>query len=89
MLLLRRNHQAFGRGTLRFLYPGNRRVMAYLREFDGDTILCVANLSRTPQAVELDLADYEGWVPVELSGPSPFPPIGKLNYLLTLPPYGF
>ena len=89
MLSLRRYHQAFGRGTLRFLYPGNRRVMAYLREFDGDTILCVANLSRTPQAVELDLADYEGWVPVELSGPSPFPPIGKLNYLLTLPPYGF
>ncbi len=89
MLSLRRNHQAFGRGSLRFLYPGNRRVMAYLREFDGDTILCVANLSRTPQAVELDLADYEGWVPVELSGPSPFPPIGKLNYLLTLPPYGF
>ncbi len=89
MLSLRRNHQAFGRGSLRFMYPGNRRVMAYLREFDGDTILCVANLSRTPQAVELDLADYEGWVPVELSGPSPFPPIGKLNYLLTLPPYGF
>ncbi len=89
MLSLRRNHQAFGRGSLRFLYPGNRRVMAYLREFDGDTILCVANLARTPQAVELDLADYEGCVPVELSGPSPFPPIGKLNYLLTLPPYGF
>ena len=89
MLSLRRNHQAFGRGTLRFLYPGNRRVMAYLREFDGDTILCVANLARTPQAVELDLAEYEGCVPVELSGPSPFPPVGKLNYLLTLPPYGF
>ena len=89
MLSLRRNHQAFGRGTLRFLYPGNRRVMAYLREYDGDTILCVANLARTPQAVELDLAEYEGCVPVELSGPSPFPPVGKLTYLLTLPPYGF
>ena len=63
--------------------------MAYLREFDGDTILCVANLARSPQAVEVELADYEGWVPVELSGPSPFPPIGKLPYLLTLPPYGF
>ena len=89
MLLLRRNHQAFGRGTQRFLYPGNRRVLAYLREYDGDTILCVANLSRTPQAVELDLAAYEGRVPVELSGPTAFPPIGKLTYLLTLPPYGF
>ncbi|MCW6506606.1 maltose alpha-D-glucosyltransferase [Lichenifustis flavocetrariae] len=89
MLLLRRNHQAFGRGTQRFLYPGNRRVLAYLREYEGETILCVANLSRTPQAVELDLADFEGRVPVELSGPSAFPPIGKLTYLLTLPPYGF
>ncbi len=48
MLSLRRNHQAFGRGTLKFLYPGNRRVMAYLREFDGDTILCVANLVPHP-----------------------------------------
>ena len=89
MLLLRRNHRAFGRGTQTFLYPGNRRILAYLREFDGETILCVANLARTPEAVELDLAAFEGRVPVELSGPSTFPPIGKLNYLLTLPPYGF
>ena len=89
MLLLRRNHQAFGRGTLRFIYPGNRRVLAYLREFDGETILCVANLARTPEAVELDLSAFEGRVPVELTGPSTFPPVGKLNYLLTLPPYGF
>ena len=69
MLLLRRNHKAFGRGTLTFLYPGNRRVLAYLREFDGETILCVANLARTPEAVELDLSAFEGRVPVELSGP--------------------
>ena len=89
MLSLRRNHRAFGRGTLRFLYPGNRRVLAYLREYEGDVILCVANLSRTPQAVELDLSDFEGRVPVELTGPSPFPPIGRMTYLLTLPPYGF
>ncbi len=89
MLLLRRNHQAFGRGTQRFLYPGNRRVLAYLREYEDKTILCVANLSRTPQAVELDLSAFAGQVPVELTGPSPFPPIGRLPYLLTLPPYGF
>jgi maltose alpha-D-glucosyltransferase / alpha-amylase len=89
MLLLRRNHQAFGRGTLRFLYPGNRRILAYLREHEGATILCVANLSRTPQAVELDLSEFAGRVPVEMTGPSPFPPIGQLTYLLTLPPYGF
>ena len=89
LLLLRRNHQAFGRGTLRFIYPRNRRILAYFRELGDKTILCVANLSRTPQAVDLDLSAYAGRVPVEITGPSPFPPIGTLNYLLTLPPYGF
>jgi len=89
MLALRNRHPAFGRGSLRFLTPGNRKILAYLREHDGETILCVANLSRLPQAVELDLAQFSGRVPIELSGMSPFPPIGQLTYLLTLPPYGF
>jgi maltose alpha-D-glucosyltransferase/alpha-amylase len=89
MLLLRRNHQAFGRGALKFLYPANRRVLAYLREYEGASILCVANLARTPQAVELDLSAFAGRVPVEMTGPSPFPPIGSNAHLLTLPPYGF
>jgi maltose alpha-D-glucosyltransferase/alpha-amylase len=89
MLALRRRHAAFGRGTLRFLTPSNRRILAYLREFDGEVLLCVANLSRLPQAVELDLTRFEGRIPVELTGMSPFPPIGQLTYLLTLPPYGF
>ncbi len=89
MLALRGRHGAFGRGTLRFLTPSNRRILAYLREFADETILCVANLSRLPQAVELDLSAFEGRVPVELTGMSPFPPIGQLTYLLTLPPYGF
>lgn len=89
MLALRNKHMAFGRGSLRFLSPGNRKILAYLREYDGETILCVANLSRLPQAVELDLAQFAGRVPIELTGMSPFPPIGQLTYLLTLPPYGF
>ncbi|WP_225765482.1 maltose alpha-D-glucosyltransferase [Inquilinus sp. Marseille-Q2685] len=89
MLALRRRHRAFGRGTLRFLYPGNRKILAYLRSYEDETILCVANLSRAPQAVELDLADFEGRSPVELTGDTVFPPIGQLTYLLTLPPYGF
>jgi maltose alpha-D-glucosyltransferase/alpha-amylase len=89
MLALRRRHRAFGRGTLRFLYPGNRKILAYLRSFEDETILCVANLSRAPQAVELDLADFEGRSPVEMTGDTVFPPIGQLTYLLTLPPYGF
>ena len=93
MLAVRRAHQAFGRGSQRFLRPANRKILAYLREHVGDhgdeTILCVANLGRTPQAVELDLAEFEGRTPVELSGGTAFPKLGQLPYLLTLPPYGF
>ncbi len=94
MLTVRKTHQAFGRGSQRFLYPGNRKVLAYLREYndeDGidETILCVSNLSRAAQAVELDLAEFAGRVPVDIVGGSAFPPVGQLTYLLTLPPYGF
>ncbi len=88
-LAVRRRHDAFGRGTLRFLYPGNRKVLAFLREYKDETLLCVANVARSPQAVELDLSEFSGRVPVELNGGSLFPPIGQLTYLLTLPPYGF
>lgn len=89
MLALRGRHPAFGRGSLRFLAPGNRKILAYLREYKGETILCVANLSRLPQAVELDLSEFQGRIPIELTGMSPFPPIGQLTYLLTLPPFSF
>jgi maltose alpha-D-glucosyltransferase/alpha-amylase len=82
-------HHALGQGALRFLYPGNRKVLAYLREHENDIVLCVANLSRSAQAVELDLSRFKGRVPVELLGRSAFPPIGELPYLLTLPSYGF
>jgi maltose alpha-D-glucosyltransferase/alpha-amylase len=88
-LAVRRRHSAFGRGTMRFLYPGNRKVLAFLREHEDETILCVANVAQSPQAVELDLSEFNGRVPVELTGGSLFPPIGQLTYLLTLPPYGF
>jgi maltose alpha-D-glucosyltransferase/alpha-amylase len=86
---VRQAHRAFGRGTLEFLYPGNRKVFAYLRRYENEHILCVANLSRAPQPVELNLSDFEGRVPIELIGRSPFPPIGKLPYFVTLPAYGF
>jgi maltose alpha-D-glucosyltransferase/alpha-amylase len=88
-ITIRQTQRAFGRGTLQFLYPGNRKILAYLREHEGTSILCVFNLARSPQAVELDLSRYKGRVPVELGGRSLFPPVGDLNYLLTLPGYGF
>jgi maltose alpha-D-glucosyltransferase/alpha-amylase len=89
MLAVRKRTRAFGRGTMRLLYPGNRKVLAYLREHEGDVVLCVFNLSRAAQAVELDLAELAGRVPVEMLGGTPFPPVGALPYVLTLPPYGF
>ncbi len=88
MLAVRKQHPAFGRGVFKLLYPKNRKILAYLREHEGETVLCTANLSRTPQAVELDLSEYQGRTPIELTGNSVFPPIGKLTYLLTLPPFG-
>ncbi len=88
-IAIRRQYKVFGRGGYRLLYPKNRKILAYLREYEDTAVLCVANLSRTPQAVELDLSEFQGRVPVELDGHSQFPPIGQLTYLLTLPPYGF
>ncbi|MEP7312684.1 MAG: maltose alpha-D-glucosyltransferase [Pseudomonadota bacterium] len=89
MLSIRKDSHAFGRGTMRFIRPGNRKVLVYLREHDEDVILCVANLARSAQPVELDLAKFKGRVPVELLGRTSFPPIGDLPYLLTLPGYAF
>jgi maltose alpha-D-glucosyltransferase/alpha-amylase len=88
LIATRNRHKAFGRGTLTFLEPGNRKILAFLREHEGEAILCVANLSRVPQAVELDLSRFEKRVPVELFGQESFPPIGKLPYFITLPGHG-
>ena len=89
ILAVRKGFTAFGRGALTFLRPANRKILAYLREHGDQIILCVANLARSAQPVELDLARYKGRVPIELMGRTPFPPIGELPYLLTLPGHGF
>ncbi|WP_397473662.1 maltose alpha-D-glucosyltransferase [Pusillimonas sp.] len=89
MLAKRQQKKAFGRGGQRFLFPGNRKILAYLREYEDEVLLCVANLSDASQPVELDLAQMAGRVPVELLGGTPFPDITESPYMLTLPPYGF
>src|SRR5690606_14597982 len=76
MFAVRKQHESFGRGDFTMLYPGNRRILAYVRSHGDEVILCVANLSRSAQAVELDLSAWRGHVPVELVSRSPFPPIG-------------
>ncbi|MGE5516331.1 MAG: maltose alpha-D-glucosyltransferase [Bacteroidota bacterium] len=89
MIAVRRGRKCFGRGSLKFLYPSNRKILAFLRATEDETVLCVCNLSRAAQGVELNLAAFRGRVPVELTGQSAFPPIGELPYFLTLPGYGF
>jgi maltose alpha-D-glucosyltransferase/alpha-amylase len=89
MIALRRERAAFGRGSLELVAASNRRVLAYIRRHDGDAILCVANLARTSQPCELDLAPFRGRVLVELMGGAIFPAIGERPYVVTLAPYGF
>ena len=89
MLVVRRSQKSLSRGSLRFLYPNNRKVLAYLRELEDETILCVVNVSNAPQAVELEMEDFNGYGLTELTAGSKFPRIGELPYLLTLPAYGF
>ena len=85
----RKRFKAFGRGTLEFLRPSNRKVLAFYRRYQEETILVVANLSRFSQHVELDLADAKGTTPVEIFGRSAFPPVGEGFYSLTLGSLGF
>ena len=86
---LRKQFHVFGRGSIEFLPAENRKVLAYVRKYQDDTILCVANLSRTVQPIELDLSAYKGMTPVEMLGLTEFPKIGDQPYFLTLSGYGF
>ena len=97
MIEIRKRHPVFGLGRFEELSSSNPSVLAFVRELsepgagtDGaDQILCVNNLSRFPQPVELDLRRFKGVIPVECMGGVPFPPIGEFSYLLTLPGHGF
>ncbi len=89
MIGIRQAHPTFGRGTLAFLYPENRRIAAYVREYGDETILCVVNLARTAQPVSLDLSRWLGRVPIEMVGWSAFAPIVDDRYVLTLPGHTF
>ncbi|HYT73881.1 MAG TPA: maltose alpha-D-glucosyltransferase, partial [Vicinamibacterales bacterium] len=89
LIALRKQYKVFGRGTLEFLAAPNRKILAYVRRYEDELVLCVANLSRTVQPVELDLSAFKGMTPVELLGLTEFPRIGDLPYFLTLAGNGF
>jgi maltose alpha-D-glucosyltransferase/alpha-amylase len=88
-IALRKLHPVFGLGTYEALPATNPTVFAHVRRYADDVVLCVHNLARSAQAVELDLSRFEGATPVEMLGGSHFPRIGELPYLLTLAPRGF
>ena len=89
MIHVRKSSRVLSRGSIEFLKPSNHRVLAYVRQLGGEKILVVNNLSKSAQAVELDLRQYKGSVPIEMFGGNLFPRIGELYYLLTLGPYQF
>jgi maltose alpha-D-glucosyltransferase / alpha-amylase len=89
MIALRKLFSVFGRGSIEFLNPENRKILAYLRQDGDEQVLCVANLSRFAQPVDLDLSSLEGSIPVEMLGYVEFPPIQRQPYRLTLASYGF
>ena len=86
---MRKRYKAFGRGTMKFLNPANSKVLAFIRQYEDETILVIANLSRFPEAVELDLQDFKGHVPVEVFSKNKFPTIKDDSYLFTISSYGY
>jgi maltose alpha-D-glucosyltransferase/alpha-amylase len=88
---VRKQHPLFGVGSFEIVHADNPSVLAFLREHEEshDVVLCVNNLSSRAQPVELPLQRFDGYTPIELLGRVPFPRIGELPYLLTLPPHGF
>jgi len=87
LIEVRKSSRVFSRGTIEFLQPSNHRVLAYVRQLGTEKVLAVNNLSSSAQAVELNLRNYKGSIPVEMVGRNLFPRIGDLPYLLTLGPY--
>jgi maltose alpha-D-glucosyltransferase/alpha-amylase len=89
LIAVRRQHPVFGRGSIEFITTSNRKVLTYIRRYDREVVLCVANLARTVQPVEIPLGAFAGLTPVEITGQTEFPRIGEQPYFLTLAAYGY
>jgi maltose alpha-D-glucosyltransferase/alpha-amylase len=88
-LRLRKEHPVFGLGSYEALRSENPHIFAHIRRHEDAVVVCVHNLASSAQPVQVDLSAFRGRVPVEMFGPTCFPPIGELPYLLTLKPRGF
>ncbi len=89
LIAVRKRFRAFGQGSFQVLHPENRKVLCFMRVLGEERILVVANLSRYVQCVELDLSEWEGFIPVEIFGRTEFPAIGQSPYFLSLGPHSF
>src|SRR5215207_959663 len=89
LISVRKSNKVFGQGSLTFIRPANRAVLVYVRRLGSEVLVCIANMSRSAHAAEVDLSPWRGRQPLELLGRTKFPPIGEDPYLVTLAPYGF
>jgi maltose alpha-D-glucosyltransferase / alpha-amylase len=89
IIQLRKRHHVFGRGSMAFVKPENRKIFAFVRHYGDEVVLCIFNLSQYAQPVELDLHEYNGMMPVEMLGGTPFPQINERPYQLAFSPFGF
>lgn len=89
IIRLRKQYKVFGRGTIEFIEPANRKILAYIRQYENETVLCVANLSYSPQSADLPLSKYAGITPIEMFGMEAFHEITEQPYVVTFAPYGF
>ena len=89
LISVRKKYKIFGYADLKFIYPENKKILAYFREYEDKIILCVFNLSGKSQPAEMDISEYNGKTPIEILGDTGFPKIGELPYFLTLSPYGY
>jgi len=89
MLAQRKQSCALGRGSLQMLNGSNRRILAFVRTYEQERMLVVANLSRFAQCTELSLAQYAGNVPTEVFGKTDFPAITEQPYFLSMAPHAF
>ncbi|HLH85948.1 MAG TPA: maltose alpha-D-glucosyltransferase [Thermoplasmataceae archaeon] len=89
VVIRKQNAKLLGRGTIKFLDTDQKNILAFIRSYGDEKMLCVFNIARKPGFVELHLKEYAGWHLREVISSFKFPDIGELPYFLTLPRHSF